>query len=101
MGLQAVWNAGTGLRTEPFTTWHSVLWSKSAGPEAATGRAIGLMGGRLRLEAYTLTFIDGFHLLAWTCVMALVLIALLRRSPLDYGDLSTFQQQPLERREPS
>src|SRR5262249_47604082 len=77
------------------------LWSKSAGPEAATGRAIGLMGGRLRLEAYTLTFIDGFHLLAWTCVMALVLIALLRRSPLDYGDLSTFQQQPLERREPS
>jgi len=59
------------------------------------------MGGRLRLEAYTLTFIDGFHLLAWTCVMALVLIALLRRSPLDYGDLSTFQQQPLERREPS
>src|SRR5215468_5472160 len=33
------------------------LWSKSAGLEAATGRAIGVMGDRLRLEAYTLTFI--------------------------------------------
>src|SRR5215831_6121287 len=45
-----------------------------------------------RLEAYTLTFIDGFHLLAWSCVLALLLIALLRRSPLNYGDLSTLQR---------
>src|SRR5262252_912755 len=74
------------------------LWSKSAGLEAATGRAIGVMGGRLRLEAYTLTFIDGFHLLAWSCVVALLLIAVLRRSPLNYGDLGTFQQQPSERK---
>jgi DHA2 family multidrug resistance protein len=75
------------------------LWSKSAGLEAATGRAIGVIGGRLRLEAYTLTFIDGFHLLAWSCVLALLLIALLRRSPLNYGDLGTFQPQASERRE--
>ena len=75
------------------------LWSKSAGLEAATGRAIGVMGGRLRLEAYTLTFIDGFHLLAWSCVVALLLIALVRRSPLNYGDLGTLQQQPPELRE--
>ena len=73
------------------------LYSKSAGLEAAMGRAIGVMGGRLRLEAYTLTFIDGFHLLAWSCVVALLLIALLRRSPLEYGDLSILQQQVLER----
>jgi DHA2 family multidrug resistance protein len=72
------------------------LYSKSAGLEAAMGRAFGVMGSRLRLEAYTLTFIDGFHLLAWSCVVALLLIALLRRSPLSYGDLSTFQQQPSE-----
>jgi DHA2 family multidrug resistance protein len=72
------------------------LWSKSAGLEAAIGRAIGVMGGRLRLEAYTLTFVDSFHLLAWSCVVALLLIAVLRRSPLNYGDLDTFQQ-PSER----
>jgi len=31
---------------------------------------------------------------AWTCVIALLLVALLRRSPLNYGDLSAFQQAP-------
>jgi len=30
---------------------------------------------------------------AWACVAALVLIALLRESPLHYGDLSAVQQQ--------
>src|SRR5215469_11381074 len=68
------------------------FFSHSAGVADATGRAVGVIGGRLRLEAYTLTFIDGFQLLAWSCVLALLLIALLRRSPLDYGDLSTLQQ---------
>ena len=68
------------------------LFAKSYGLDAATGRAIGVMSGRLRLEAYTLTFIDGFHLLAWSCVVALLLIALLRKSPLSYGDLSAAQQ---------
>jgi hypothetical protein len=52
-----------------------------------------VLSGRLRLQAYTLTFIDGFHLVAWACVIALLLIALLREAPLTYGDLSTFQQQ--------
>jgi len=31
-------------------------------------------------------------------VVALLLIAVLRRSPLNYGDLGTFQQQPSERK---
>jgi len=75
------------------------LWSKSAGLEAATGRSIGVIGGRLRLQAYTLTFIDGFYLLAWSCVVALLLTAAVRRSPLGYGDLGTLQQQPSEGRE--
>jgi hypothetical protein len=69
------------------------LFSKSAGLEAATGRAIGLTSARLRLEAYTLTFIDGFHLLAWSCVVALVLIVLMRESPLRYGEMTAIQQQ--------
>jgi len=69
------------------------LFAKSAGLAAATGRAVGLMGGRLRLQAYTLSFIDGFHLLAWSCVIALLLVALLRESPLTYADLDVIQQQ--------
>ena len=69
------------------------LFSKSSGLAAVTGRAVGLVSGRLRLQAYTLTIIDGFYLVAWACVVALLLIALLRQSPLSYGDLSTVQQQ--------
>lgn len=69
------------------------LFSKSSGLDAATVRAIGLMSGRVRLEAYTLTFIDGFYLLAWSCAAALLLIALLHKSPLNYGELSASQQQ--------
>ena len=77
----------------------SGLFSKSAGMAAATGRAVGLVSGRLRLQAYTLTFIDGFHLLAWACVFALLLVALLRKSPLNYSDLDEIQRKlpaPLE-----
>jgi len=75
------------------------LYSKSAGLAEATGRAAGLTGGRVRLQAYTLTFIDGFHLVAWACVIALLLIALLRPSPLSYGDLSDTQQPSSARQE--
>jgi DHA2 family multidrug resistance protein len=63
------------------------LYAKSSGAPAAAGRAVGLIGARVRLQAYTLTFIDGFHLIAWACVAALLLIALLRKSPLNYGEL--------------
>lgn len=69
------------------------LFSKSSGVAAATGRAVGVISGRLRLQAYTLSINDGFYLVAWACVVALVLIALLRKSPLNYGDLTAIQEQ--------
>jgi len=55
---------------------------------AATGRAVGIISGRLRLQAYTLSLMDGFYLVAWACVIALLLLVLLRKSPLNYADLS-------------
>jgi len=69
------------------------LFSQSSGLPAATGRAVGVIAGRLRLEAYTLSLIDGFRLMAWACAVALILVALLRKSPLNYGDLSEIQQE--------
>jgi DHA2 family multidrug resistance protein len=51
----------------------------------AAGRAAAIIDGKIRLEAYTLTFVDAFHLIAWVCVGTLVLIALLRRSSIGYG----------------
>jgi DHA2 family multidrug resistance protein len=69
------------------------LFSKSSGVVAATGRAVGVISSRLRLQAYTLSINDGFYLVTWACVAALVLTALLRRSPLNYGDLTAIQKQ--------
>jgi MFS transporter, DHA2 family, multidrug resistance protein len=70
------------------------LFAKSSGLAQATGRAVDVVGARLRLQAYTLTLIDGFYLVAWTCVIALFFVALLREWPLKYGDLSAMQQHP-------
>jgi MFS transporter, DHA2 family, multidrug resistance protein len=64
------------------------LSPKSSGLAAAAGRAVEVIGGRVRLQAYTLTFIDGFHLIAWVCVAALLFSALLRPSPLNYREIS-------------
>jgi DHA2 family multidrug resistance protein len=63
------------------------FYAKSSGLAAATGRAVGVVNGRLRLQAFTLSFIDGFHLIAWGCVAGLALVALLRKSPLNYAEL--------------
>jgi MFS transporter, DHA2 family, multidrug resistance protein len=70
------------------------LYAKSSGMAAASARAVDLIGNRLRLQAYSLSLIDGFLLIAWSCFCALILVALLRKSPLNYGDLSAAQQIP-------
>jgi len=75
------------------------LYAKSFGMAAAGARAIDLIAARLRLQAYSLSINDGFLLIAWSCVCALVLVALLRQSPLDYGDLSTQQRIPASAKE--
>jgi DHA2 family multidrug resistance protein len=61
---------------------------KSSGLAAASGRAVDLVDKSIRLQAYALTFIDAFHLIAWACVAVLLLIALLRRFPMTLGELS-------------
>jgi MFS transporter, DHA2 family, multidrug resistance protein len=68
------------------------LYSKSFGVSEAVGRAADVVGGRVRLQAYTLTFIDGFYLVAWACVVALLLAVFLRKAPLSYRDFETVQR---------
>jgi DHA2 family multidrug resistance protein len=68
------------------------LFAKSSGLVTAGGRAVDLIAARMRLQAFSLSINDGFLLIAWSCVCALFLVALLRQSPLNFGDLSAVQQ---------
>jgi len=68
------------------------VYAKSSGMAAAGARAAELMVGRLRLQAYALSLIDGFHLVAWACLVGLLLTALMRKLPLHYGELSKVQR---------
>ena len=46
------------------------VYAKSSGAAAAGARAVDLIAARLRLQAYALSLIDGFLLVAWSCVVA-------------------------------
>jgi DHA2 family multidrug resistance protein len=67
------------------------LFGKSSGLPLAGERAIDLISARIRLQAYSLSLIDGFLLVAWSCAIALFVIAMLRKSPLNYADLAKLQ----------
>ena len=69
------------------------LFGKSSGLPSAAAGAADLIASRLRLQAYSLSLIDGFLLIAWSCAVALVLVGLLRKSPLSYDGLADVQQQ--------
>ncbi len=80
--------AGDWITAQTITHLAAGLGAKSSGVAAATGRAIGIIAGRVRLEAYALTYIDAFHVVAWTCVAILLVIAMMRRFPINYRDLA-------------
>ena len=69
------------------------FFGKSSGLPSAGARAADLIAARLRLQAYSLSIVDGFLLVAWSCAIALILVGLLRKSPLRYDGLADVQQQ--------
>jgi MFS transporter, DHA2 family, multidrug resistance protein len=87
-------SAGDWITSQNLHAVTAGLYAKSSGMGAAGGRAIGVIAARLRLQAYSLSILDGFLLIAWSCAVALIFVALLRKSPLNYGDLSDMQQIP-------
>jgi DHA2 family multidrug resistance protein len=55
--------------------------AQSAGNAEASERAVSLLGGVVRSQAYVLAYIDGFLVIGWFIIGGLVLIALLRPAP--------------------
>jgi DHA2 family multidrug resistance protein len=85
-------SSGSWITDQNIHAMTAGLYAKSYGLAAAGARAVDLIAARMRLQAYSLSIIDGFLLIAWSCVCALILVALLRKSPLNYSDLRTVQQ---------
>jgi DHA2 family multidrug resistance protein len=86
--------SGNWVTDQNIRAMTAVLYAKTTGIATSGARAIDLIGARLRLQAYSLSLLDGFLLISWSCACALILVALLRKSPLNYGDLSAMQQIP-------
>jgi len=92
-------SSGEWITSQNVHAMTAGLYAKSSGMATAGARAVDLVAARLRLQAYSLSINDGFLLIAWSCVCALILVALLRKSPLDYGDLSAQQPVPFSAKE--
>ena len=84
---------GNWITDDNLRALAAAVYAKSSGAAAAGARAAELVGARVRLQAYGLSLIDGSQLLAWACVVGLLLTALMRKSPLNYGHLSSLQPQ--------
>src|SRR5580693_3226465 len=67
---------GSWITDESIRQMTGGFYGKSSGLFQAAGRAVDIVGGRIRLQAYTLSLIDGFYLVAWASVVAVVFVAL-------------------------
>lgn len=85
---------GLHVQAGEWTADHTIrlltsgLGPKSTDTTAAAGRAVGLIAGGVRSQAYALAFIDAFQLLAWMAIAMLILLATLRRFPLNFRELA-------------
>jgi DHA2 family multidrug resistance protein len=71
-------DAGNWLTTERVRLLAQVLFPGSAGAEDAQARAALLLGGQLKLQAYTLAYADGYLAIALVAAFAIVLIACMK-----------------------
>ena len=63
-------------------------FGKSSGTEEARYRAAEALGLQVRAQAFTLSISDGFILIAWTVVVYLLMMLLLRPITISYRALS-------------
>src|SRR5258705_2205223 len=71
-------DAGNWLTTERVQLLAQMLFPGSAGAEEAQARAALLLGGQVKLQAYTLAYADGYLAIAFVAAVALVLIACMK-----------------------
>ena len=83
--------AGDWLTEERIRMLSAGLISGSAGPEDAQHRAIAILSGQVRGQAYTMAIADAFILISWMVVAYLLLMLFLRPGKLNYRYLRKMQ----------
>jgi DHA2 family multidrug resistance protein len=79
--------AGDWLTDERLHMLSGAMSSQSAGPEEAQGRALEILSGQVRAQAYTMAVADGFILIGWMAAVYLFLMLFLRPAKISYKDL--------------
>ena len=78
--------SGQPLADERLQALVAALGPSSSSPEEAQGRAAATMAREAAQQASTLTYVDGFIIVAWACAAALVAIACTRATKKIYFD---------------
>src|SRR5262249_770347 len=75
-------DSGNWLTDERLKTLTGALMPNSSGAEEAHGRALQVLGGQVKVQAYTLAYADGFIAIAFVAALAIALTALMK--PIKY-----------------
>ena len=70
--------AGTWLADERLRMLSGGLAPGSSGSDESHARALVVLAGQIKQQAYTLSYSDGFLVIAWLCVGMMILIACMR-----------------------
>jgi MFS transporter, DHA2 family, multidrug resistance protein len=79
---------GNWITTERVQFLAQMLFPGSTGAEEAQGRAALLLGGQVRLQAYTLAYADGYLAIAFVAALAIVLIACMKPMKIYFDSTS-------------
>jgi DHA2 family multidrug resistance protein len=71
-------DAGQWLTSERLATLAQTLYPNSAGAEEAQARAALMLGGQVRLQAYTLAYADAYVALAFAAALTVIFIAFMK-----------------------
>jgi len=79
--------SGTWITDQRLRMLAAGAFGKSSGTEEAHYRAAEILGLQVRAQAFTLATSDGFIFIAWTVVVYLMMMLLLRPIAISYGAL--------------
>jgi DHA2 family multidrug resistance protein len=83
--------SGEWLTDDRLQALAAALSPESMGSEEAHGRALEILSGQVRAQAYTMAIADGFILIGWLAIGYLLLMLFLRPGTISYRDLRKMQ----------